>query len=448
MNLKQTNELAWLKKNYPEMDVDKFDEIRKKYLAGKLEVVYDDKIQSLQGTKYMSSYEELSTIEAQHNLPKGYFYNRGVELGKSGKLGMIILNGGVATSYEKELGYRPTKGVFQAIMLTPISFIAIKLHSIYQYQQEGIFIQTYFMNSPATDEDTKEYLAKFNNFNLKLKPKHFCQDLGWPRIDPKTATLIMRKSGKASIVTKGHGDVYAAFDKSGLYDEFVDKGGEVLLICNIDNSEAKIDLAIAGYFSWLNQTQGVQIMFESALQLPDDKKGGKCVLVKRPDGSMGPGILELTRISPNLHDELLNIKEFNTNMGWLHTSIDRKLFDLPFRVVKKPRLINVEDPEISKSGDKEIVQFEHEAHKLMEMVELGHSHVLLVPRNLRFWPNKYFHDQIKKQKQLIEKYKDLYDWMFELNPQANRCILPVKEELLKKLGFDKELVTSQIKIRR
>jgi len=440
------NELSWLKENYPEMDVERFNEIRQKYLNGELEVAYDAQIQSLKGTKYMSSYEELPAIEEQNGLSKGYFYNRGMELARNGKLGLIVLNGGVATSYENELGYRPTKGIFQAIMFTPISFIAIKLHSIYQYQKEAIFIPTYFMNSPATDKDTKDYLEKFNNFNLKIKPKHFCQDLGWPRIDPQTGTLITRKSGRASIVTKGHGDVYQAFDKSGFYDEFVDKGGEVLLICNIDNSEAKIDMSIAGYFSWLNETQGVQIMFESAQQLPDDKKGGKCVMMKRPDGNMGPGILELTRISPNLHDDLLNIEEFNTNMGWLHTSINRKLFDLPFRVVKKSRLIDVEDPEISKSGDKQVIQFEHEAHKLMEVVELGHSHVLLVPRNLRFWPNKYFHDQIKKQKQLIEKYKDLYNWMFELNPQANEYIFPVKEELLKQLGFEKNMVTSHINL--
>ncbi len=430
------SDISWLKKNYPEMDVERFDEIRQKYLKGQLEVAYDDQIQSLKETKYISSYEELPAIEEQNGFSKGYFYARGVELGKSGKLGMIILNGGVATSYEKELGYRPTKGIFQAIMWTPISFIAIKLHSIYQYQKDGIFIPTYFMNSPATDKDTRDYLEKFNNFNLKIKPKHFCQDLGWPRIDPKTATLITRKSGGASIVTKGHGDVYQTFDRSGLYDEFVDKGGEVLLICNIDNSEAKIDLAIAGYFSWLNQTQGVQIMFESAQQLPDDKKGGKCVLMKRPDENMGPGILELTRISPRLQNSLLDIEEFNTNLGWLHTSIDRKLFDLPFRVIKKPRLIEVDDPEIGDSED--VVQFEHEMHKLMELVKLGHSHILFVPRNLRFWPNKYFHDQIKKQKQLLEKYKDLYDWMFELNPQANESILPVKEELLNQLGFKKE----------
>lgn len=436
-------DISWLKKNYPEMDVEKFNEIRQKYLMGELEVTYDDQIQSLKGTRYLSSYQELPTIEKQNRLPQGYFYNHGMKLGKSGKLGMIVLNGGLATSYEKELGYRPTKGIFQAIMFTPISFIAIKLHSIYQYQKDGIFIPTYFMNSPATDKDTQDYLEKFNNFNLKIKPKHFCQDLGWPRIDPQTATLITRKSGRVSIVTKGHGDVYQVFDRSGFYDEFVNKGGKILFICNIDNSEAKIDLAIAGYFSWLNQTQGIQIMFETAQQLPDDKKGGKCVLMKRPDGNMGPGILELTRISPILSDDLLNIEEFNTNLGWLHTSIDRKVFDLPFRVIKKPRLIEVDDPEMGNSED--VVQFEHEMHKLMELVKLGQSHILFVPRNERFWPNKYFYDQIKKQKQLVEKYKDLYDWMFELNPQANESILPVKEELLNQLGFEKELVTSQIK---
>lgn len=437
-------DISWLKKNYPEMDVEKFNEIRQKYLTGELEVTYNNKIQSLKGTRYLSSYQELPTIEKQNELPQGYFYNRGMELGKSGRLGMIILNGGIATSYENELGYRPTKGIFQAIMFTPISFIAIKLHSIYQYQKDGMSIPVYFMNSPATDKDTKNYLEKFNNFNLKIKPKHFCQDSGWPRIDPKTDTLITRKSGGASIVTKGHGDVYQAFDKSGFYDEFVDKGGEVLFICNIDNSEAKIDMAIAGYFSWLNETQGVQIMFEAAQQLPDDKKGGKCVLMKRPDGNMGPGILEFTRIPPDLNNDLLNIEEFNTNMGWLHTSIDRKLFDLPFRVIKKPRLIKVDDPEMGNSED--VVQFEHEMHKLMEIVKLGYSHVLFVPRNERFWPNKYFHDQIKKQKQLVEKYKDLYDWMFELNPQANEWILPVKEELLNQLGFEKEIVNLKGKV--
>lgn len=440
-------EILFLKANYPEMDVEKFNEIRQKYLKGELEVVYNGPLDSLKGTKYMTSYVDLPSIEEQNRLPKDYFYTRGIELGKSGKVGMIILNGGLATSYEKELGYRPTKGIFQAIMCTPISFIAIKLHSIYQYQKEGIFIQPYFMNSPATDKETKDYLEKFNNFNLKIKPKHFCQDLGWPRIDAQTATLITRQSGKISLVTKGHGDVYQAFDKSGYYDEFVNNGGEILFICNIDNSEAKIDWKIAGYFSWLNETQGVQIMFESAQQLPTDKKGGKCVLMMRPDGQIGPGILELTRIAPNIQNTLLEIEEFNTNLAWWHTSIDRKLFDLPFRVIKKPRLIDVDDPEISLSSGKEVIQFEHEVHKLVELVELGHSHILFVPRALRFWPNKYFQDQLAKQKQLVEKYKELYDWVFELNPQANESILPVKDELLKQAGFEKEIVTSWIKIR-
>ncbi|MFH1562174.1 MAG: UTP--glucose-1-phosphate uridylyltransferase [Nitrospirota bacterium] len=451
MDLK--NELLWLKENYPKMvDVDKFDEIRTKYLKGKLEVAYEDEIQSLKQTKYMSSYEELLAIEEQNGLPQGYFQKRGIKLGKTGKLGMIVLNGGVATSYEKELGYRPTKGIFQAIMLTPISFIAIKLHAIYQFQKEGILIPTYFMNSPATDKDTRDYLAKFNNFNLQIQPMCFCQDSGWPRITPQ-GNVIVRKNGRqASIIPKGHGDVYQAFERSGLYDKFINDGDEILLICNVDNSEATINLAIAGYFSWLNERWCVEIMFESAQQSCDDKKGGKCVLLRKSDGKMGPGILELTRISPRLQKDLENINEFNTNIAWLHTSIDRRLFDLPFRAVKQTMQSDVDNQEINKSGNKqvhliEVIQFEHEMHKIMELVQSSHGHILFVPREERFWPNKYFSDQIDKQKQLIEKYKDLYDWMFELNPQANECILPIKEELLNQHGFKKEMITSQIRIR-
>ncbi len=424
MNSNQTNELLWLKKNYPDMDVDRFDQIRQKYLKGELEIAYEGEIQSLKQSKYMSSYDELGRIEEGNGLPSGYFQKTGIELGEKGKLGMIVLNGGVATSYEKELGYRPTKGIFQAIMDTPISFIAIKLHSIYQFQKEGILIPTYFMNSPATDKDTREYLAKFNNFNLQIEPGCFCQDLGWPRIDPKTGNVIMRKSGQASIVPKGHGDIYQAFARSGRYDEFIDKGGEVLLICNVDNSEARIDFAIAGYFSWLNQTQGLQIMFESAQQSPNDKKGGKCILMRRPDGTMGCGILEFTRISADRENDLKNINEFNTNIAWLHTSIDRRLFDLPFRAVKKPLQSEVDNPEIN-CGNKEVIQFEHEMHKIMELIPPDQGHILFVPREKRFWPNKYFKDQINKQPQLIEKYMGLYDWMFELNPQANEWILKV-----------------------
>lgn len=431
MNSKQSNDLLILKENYPDMDVDRFDEIRQRYLNGKLEIVYDNEIQSLNGTKYMSSYNNLPEIERDNGFTTGYFYNKGVELAKNGKIGMIILNGGVASSYEKELGYRPVKGIFQAIMQTPISFIAIKLHSIYEYQKQGIYIPTYFMNSPLTDKDTRDYLERFNNFNLNIKPKHFCQDLGWPKIDPQTGNIITRRySGKVSIATKGHGDVYQDFSDSGLYDEFIQHGGEILLICNVDNSEATIDFVIAGYFSWLNKKNSVQVMFESAKQTSGDKKGGKCVLMRRTDGKMGPGILELTRISPQLQNRLLDIEEFNTNTCWLHTSIDRNLFDLPFRAVKKPRLIEVKDPEISETENKEIIQFEHESHKLVEIVELGSSHIILVPSNLRFWPNKYLSDQLSKQGKLIEKYSKLYDWMLELNPQANEYIFPIKEELL------------------
>ena len=42
----------------------------------------------------------------------------------------------------------------------------------------------------------------------------------------------------------GHGDTYQSFYNSGLLDEFLSKGKEIVFISNIDNLGATVDLSI------------------------------------------------------------------------------------------------------------------------------------------------------------------------------------------------------------
>ena len=41
----------------------------------------------------------------------------------------------------------------------------------------------------------------------------------------------------------GHGDIYAAFKRSGLLDMFCQEGKEVIFVSNIDNLGATVDLS-------------------------------------------------------------------------------------------------------------------------------------------------------------------------------------------------------------
>ena len=41
----------------------------------------------------------------------------------------------------------------------------------------------------------------------------------------------------------GHGDIYASLKRSGLLDEFIEEGREIMFISNIDNLGATVDLS-------------------------------------------------------------------------------------------------------------------------------------------------------------------------------------------------------------
>jgi UTP--glucose-1-phosphate uridylyltransferase len=60
--------------------------------------------------------------------------------------------------------------------------------------------------------------------------------------------LFRDGSGKPSTYATGHGDLPDALIRSGLLDRFIESGGEIVWIANLDNLGATIDDALLGFF--------------------------------------------------------------------------------------------------------------------------------------------------------------------------------------------------------
>jgi UTP--glucose-1-phosphate uridylyltransferase len=155
------------------------------------------------------------------------------------------------------------------------------------------------MTSDATDAPIRKALA---DRDAPAEVATFRQGLAL-RLDPD-GRLFRDTRGAPSTYATGHGDFLDAVRGAGLLDEFRDRGGKVVLIANLDNLGASLDLAYAGAF--LEDT--AQLMVEVCRKEEGDR-GGVPVEV---EGRMQ--VLEEFRLPTGF--DASTVPVFNTNTMW------------------------------------------------------------------------------------------------------------------------------------
>jgi UTP--glucose-1-phosphate uridylyltransferase len=222
------------------------------------------------------------------------------------------------------------------------------------------------MNSFATDEASRQHIEENDYFGCPSSSIHpFLQNISI-RLTPD-GDLFRRDDGTVSLYSPGHGDMPEALNRGPLED-FLERGGEYLMMSNVDNLLATLDPLVIGSHIKASSVSDVEMTVEAVEATPDDA-GGKPA---RVDGSLE--IVESFRFPEEFDWE--DIPVFNTNTFMFDAEALQQDFDLGWYLVEKT------------VQGRTAIQFERLAGELSHFLK---TKVLRVPREgdqARFQPIK------------------------------------------------------------
>ncbi len=239
---------------------------------------------------------------------------RGQEALSKGQAALIVLAGGMAT----RMG-----GVIKALVeaLPGHTFLELRLNEARAHEKRyGVKPPLWIMTSEATNEGIQKALAgKLDGDRVAT----FQQSIS-VRLTPE-GDLFLGDDGKPSAHAPGHGDLPDALKRSGLVQRFVEGGGKVVMMTNLDNLGGSLDPALIGW----HLSHGAAVTAEVVDKVGSDRGG----IPARVDGKIQ--ILEEFRIPPSF--DPATVRVFATNVFTFDAPTLATL-DMPwtfFRVTKK-----------------------------------------------------------------------------------------------------------------
>jgi UTP--glucose-1-phosphate uridylyltransferase len=237
----------------------------------------------------------------------------GEEALRRGEVALVVLAGGMAT----RMG-----GVVKALVeaLPGHTFLDLRLgeQRVWKARLEKA-PPLWLMTSHSTDEAiiralgsqaSGDRLATFHqNLSLRVTPD---------------GHLFRDAHGEPSVHAPGHGDLPDALARSGLLDRFVDGGGQVVMMANLDNLGATLDPLLLG----LHLRGDAPVSCEVVRKVGTDRGG----IPVRVDGR--PVILEEFRLPKDF--DPTSVPVFNTNTFYFDAEALRTLtIPWTYFVVKK-----------------------------------------------------------------------------------------------------------------
>lgn len=232
---------------------------------------------------------------------------------QQGQVGAIVLAGGMATRFG---------GVVKASVevVSGRTFLDLKISDIARLAaRESASVPIFLMTSFATHDEIERDARAHANPHAPIRC--FAQFISL-RLAPD-GNFFREEDGVLSPYAPGHGDLTFALRRSGLLADFLERGGRLLYMSNVDNLGATLDPAVIG----AHIESGKSITAEVVRKEPGDKGGAPA----RVDGM--PQIVESFRFPAGFDQDRIPV--FNTNSFVLDArAIDRD-FDLTWFVVKK-----------------------------------------------------------------------------------------------------------------
>ncbi len=176
---------------------------------------------------------------------------RGEDALRAGEVGVILVAGGQGT----RLGFDHPKGMFPLGPVSGRTLFQILFERLQAVARRySSHIPLYLMTSPATHDETIQFLDDQSNLGLADDDlRVFCQGT-MPAVDSNGRIFLASKDSLA-LSPDGHGGMLAAMWRSGNLENAIERGIKYLYYCQVDNPLAQIgDPGLIG-FHILNRSE-------------------------------------------------------------------------------------------------------------------------------------------------------------------------------------------------
>lgn len=320
---------------------ERFLTLRRRYVDGEL----GPDSNAIEGTIEAPGPEDLDVLPGRESVDGGRLIDLGREALLNGDVGLVILNGGMATRFGGV-----AKGCVD--VFDDRSFLELKLADAGRWSGN---VDLLLMNSFNTEAVTREHLEEHDYFETDPSDVYpFAQGINL-RLTPE-GDLFRESDGSFSPYPPGHGDLRDALVEGPL-EGFLERGGKYLMMSNVDNLLATLDPLVIGAHVKASRS-GAEMTVEAVESEPGDS-GGKPA---RVDGNLR--LVESFQFPESFPWETIPVH--NTNTLTFDAEVLQRDLDLNWYVVEK----EVEG--------RTAIQFERIAGELS--ADLA-CHVLNVPRD-------------------------------------------------------------------
>jgi UTP--glucose-1-phosphate uridylyltransferase len=284
---------------------------------------------------------------------------------RRGELAVVVLAGGMAT----RMG-----GVVKALLeaFDDVTFLDARLAERRHWAEAaGARLPLWLMTSYATDEAVREALLGRRD----AEDVAVVRQRTSVRLTPE-GELFREDDGTLSLHATGHGDLPDALHDGGLLDDFVQRGGRVLWIANLDNLGAVVDPLVLGWH--LDHPEPLTV------EVVDKQPGDRGGIPVRYEGR--PIVLEGFRLPEGFEDAG---SVFNTNTFLADAEAIRDL-EMDWTYFRVEKVV----------ADRTAIQFERLIGQLPEALP---ARFVRVPRSgpgARFLPAKD-HEELERNREAI-----------------------------------------------
>ncbi|MCL2050394.1 MAG: UTP--glucose-1-phosphate uridylyltransferase [Lachnospiraceae bacterium] len=261
-----------------------------------IEALNDLKAPSLRGQITPLKAMEIYEIKARRD----EFVELGTKAIKDGKVGAVILAGGMGT----RLGSDKPKGLYDIGLTKPVYIFQRLIENLLEVVKlTKTNIPLYIMTSDKNNDQTINFLKQFNYFGYDKNYVTFFKQEMAPASD-YNGKVFLEEKDQIAASPNGNGGWYASMDKNGVAGRAKEQGIEWLNIFNVDNVLQRItDPCFIGATISANCAVGAKVVRKNAR---DEKVGAICL----EDGR--PSIVEYY----DMTDELMDARDENGNPAY------------------------------------------------------------------------------------------------------------------------------------
>lgn len=335
MNLAQAQEK--LKKYHQEHVLKYYDELSAEEQRSLLEQIEATDMSILESCKHMEELAKKGEITplAAMQLPeieknKEVFTKIGVEAIRAGKVGAVLLAGGMGT----RLGSDNPKGMYNVGLTRELYIFECLINNMMDVvRQTDSWFHLFVMTSDKNHDATVKFLTEHDFFGYKAEYVHFFKQEMAAATD-YDGKIYLEEKGKLSTSPNGNGGWFISMKNAGLLELVEKEGIEWLNVFAVDNVLQRIcDPCFVGATIQKNCVVGAKVVRKNA---PDEKVGVMCL----EDGR--PSIVEYYELT----EELMNAKDENGDPAYNFGVILNYLFsvselnrilenNLPLHIVEK-----------------------------------------------------------------------------------------------------------------